>query len=68
MWSMIAVVVTVGVLGGIASDYFKNKRRREESKEKKKSDLRLDAMEERIRNLETLVLEKDKTSKYDSLK
>ncbi len=67
-WFAIVMIVLVGSMTGVLKSYFDHKKGGEVS-EKALSELqmRIDAQDERIKNLETIIFELEKERRFDTL-
>jgi hypothetical protein len=65
LWTMIVMIVAICVIG----DIIKSRRNREISESKTGEDLSglLGRLKKRIENLETIVIEKDRSRRFDEL-
>ena len=63
----IAVITGMGIFGGIYKEKMRSQQTNDKDDKHLDYDLRLDKLEQRIANLETLVLEKERDKKFSSL-
>ncbi|MCK5155016.1 MAG: hypothetical protein KAQ69_01205 [Spirochaetales bacterium] len=68
-WLAIVIIVSVGSITEVLRQYFKRKERGSDISEQKLQELMrvLGKHEDRLSNLETVILEIDKDKKYDNL-
>ncbi|MCF7933338.1 MAG: hypothetical protein K9M84_00660 [Spirochaetia bacterium] len=67
-WFAVVIIVVVGSLSGILKQVFEHKQHSEgDLKEFNRFKARLDAQEERIKNLESIIFDYEKERKFDAL-
>ncbi len=68
-WFAVVMIVLVGSITGVLKSYFDHKKGGEVSeKVLNELQMRLDAQEERLKNLETIIFDMEKERKFDNLK
>ncbi len=68
-WMAVVIIVTVGSVTEISRQYFKRRERGTDISEQKLEELvkTIEKHENRLSNLETVILDLDKDKKYDNL-
>ena len=66
VFSFVAIITGMGIIGGIYKEKVKGKAHKSDN-EFVDYDLRLEKLEKRIANIETIVLEKERDKKFSSL-
>lgn len=67
VFTFVTVVVAMGIFSGIYKEKMRSKQTNDRDDKYLDYDLRLDKLEQRIANLETLVLEKERDKKFSAL-
>ena len=67
VFTFITIIVVTGILSGIYKEKMRSRQTNGRDDKYLDYDLRLDKLEQRIANLETLVLEKERDKKFSSL-
>ena len=67
VFTFITKIVVTGILSGIYKEKMRSRQTNDRDDKYMDYDLRLDKLEQRIANLETLVLEKERDKKFSSL-
>ena len=65
-WTAVVIIVAIGTFGGVLQTQFKTKSRKSESYFND-FDRRIMHLEDRMANIETIVLEKEKAKAYERL-
>jgi len=67
VFTFITIIVIAGILSGMYKEKMRSRQTNDRDDKYLDYDLRLDKLEQRIANLETLVLEKERDKKFSSL-
>ena len=67
VFTFITIIVIAGIFAGIYKEKMRSQQTNDRDDKYLDYDLRLDKLEQRIANLETLVLEKERDKKFSSL-
>ena len=67
VFTFVTIVVAMGILSGMYKEKMRSRQTNDRDDKYLDYDLRLNKLEQRIANLETLVLEKERDKKFSSL-